>query len=82
MYDHGMKVPPPGSALGHSRFSRVDELFTARVSESIAFKTALARHRRYVDDEVEIGVARHNVLAFYGLGVLARPSFRKDWSIG
>ena len=63
-----MKVSPPGSGTHRDGPPHAGELFTDRESESQAFKSTLSRFRQLLDSDDEVGVARHNVLTFYGLG--------------
>jgi hypothetical protein len=69
-----MRVPPPGSGARRGRFPHAGELFTDRESESQAFETALARFRQRMDSAEQIGVARHNVLTFYGMGGIGKTA--------
>ena len=69
-----MRVPPPGSGADRSWLPQAGELFTDRESESQAFAAALARFRRYVDRDDEVGVARHNLLTFYGVGGIGKTA--------
>ncbi|OXM67370.1 hypothetical protein [Amycolatopsis vastitatis] len=68
-----MRVPPPGSGAGR-RLPHAGELFTDRESESKAFKKSLAEFRRQIERDDEAGVARRNVLAFYGLGGIGKTT--------
>lgn len=69
-----MRVSPPGSVTDDVYLPHAGELFTDRESESKAFKTTLANFRRYVDTDREVGVARHNLLVFYGLGGIGKTA--------
>ncbi|OKJ95668.1 hypothetical protein AMK34_21940 [Amycolatopsis sp. CB00013] len=66
-------MPPPGHSIGR-RLPHAGELFTDRESESQAFKTALAEFRRHVERDDEAGIARRNVLTFYGLGGIGKTA--------
>ena len=68
-----MKVDPPRVSAGR-RLPHAGELFTDRESESKAFKTSLAQFRRHLESDDEAGVARRNVLAFYGLGGIGKTT--------
>jgi hypothetical protein len=69
-----MRVPPPGAGGNRPRMPHAGELFTDRESESAAFKAALARFRRYIDRDDDVGVDHHNVLTFYGLGGIGKTA--------
>lgn len=69
-----MKVPPPGVDPTRGREPHVGELFTDRETESEAFKSALAGFRRRLDRADEGGPARHNVLAYYGIGGIGKTA--------
>ena len=68
-----MKVAPPGSNADRSS-PRAGERFTDRDSESKAFKAALSSLRKRLDGDDEVGVARQNVLTFYGLGGIGKTA--------
>lgn len=77
-----MKVLPPGNGADSARLRHASELFTDRQIESTAFKAALARFRRRIDSDDESGVARHNLLTFYGLGGIGKTALSRrleDW---
>lgn len=77
-----MRVPPPGSIAGKAELPHVGELFVDREGESEAFKVALAKFRRYIDAVDDVGIARHNLLTFYGLGGVGKSALSKrleDW---
>jgi hypothetical protein len=69
-----VRVSPPGAGARLSQLQRAGELFTDRESESEAFKAALAGFRRQIDCDDEVGVARHNILTFYGLGGIGKTA--------
>jgi hypothetical protein len=69
-----VRVPPPGAGAGRLNLADADELFTDRQSESEAFKAALARFRRQIDCDDEVGIARHNILTFHGLGGIGKTA--------
>lgn len=69
-----MRVAPPGGGADRNRLPHAGELFTDRESESQALKNALTAFRRCLDRDEEIGVARHNVLVFYGLGGIGKTA--------
>ena len=69
-----MRVPPPGMDSGRRRIPHAGELFIDRNNESRAFKNGLAEFRKHLDRDDEIGVARHNLLIFYGLGGIGKSA--------
>lgn len=69
-----MRIPPPGSTAGPRSIPHAGELFTDRESESRAFALSLAAFRRTLDRDDEIGIARNNVLTFYGLGGIGKSA--------
>ncbi|MFC4037322.1 hypothetical protein ACFO1B_02710 [Dactylosporangium siamense] len=69
-----MRVPLPSGNTDHGRLPHAGELFTDRESESQAFTSTLASFRQLLDQDVEVGVARHNVLTFYGLGGIGKTA--------
>ncbi|MEU8254393.1 hypothetical protein AB0C06_09040 [Micromonospora inaquosa] len=69
-----MKVSPPGSGTHRDGPPHAGELFTDRETESQAFKSTLSRFRQLLDSDDEVGVARHNVLTFYGLGGIGKTA--------
>ncbi|RAO36584.1 hypothetical protein ONO23_01641 [Micromonospora noduli] len=69
-----MKVSPPGSGEHRDGPPHAGELFTDRETESQAFKSTVTRFRQLLDSDDEVGVARHNVLTFYGLGGIGKTA--------
>lgn len=69
-----MRVPPPGSSAGRSWLPHAGELFTDRESESQALTAALVAFRRHIDRDDEVGIARHNLLTFYGVGGIGKTA--------
>jgi hypothetical protein len=69
-----MRIPAPGSSGGTSSVPHAGELFTDRESESRAFALALASFRRALDHDGDVGIARNNVLAFYGMGGIGKSA--------
>ncbi len=69
-----MRVPPPDLGLDRPRLPHAGEVFTDRESESDAFASALKAFRRMLDSDTDTGVARRNVLAYYGLGGIGKSA--------
>ena len=75
-----MRPTPPGQ-----REARLGDLFTARKGESEIFRDSLAAFRRHLDRDGDVGVARHNVLAFHGVGGVGKTRLSQqleDWARG
>ncbi|MBM0255997.1 hypothetical protein [Micromonospora sp. 4G55] len=69
-----MRVPPPAGGSDRGWLPHAGELFTDRQTESQAFKAALASFRRLIDQDDEVGLARRNLVTFYGLGGIGKTA--------
>ncbi|MEV6415206.1 hypothetical protein [Kribbella sp. NPDC051718] len=68
-----MPLRPPGSTGPRGREPHAGELFTDRMSESQAFRTALRAFRRRLDAD-EDSDSRYNVLTYYGVGGIGKTA--------
>jgi hypothetical protein len=68
-----MRIPPPGVG-DPNRLPHAGELFTDRLTESQAFKVALAKFQQQIVRDHDPGLVRKNVLTFYGLGGIGKTA--------